>query len=196
MRCKAVVTRTSDVRPELIYGCFLCLKCGLESPEIEQQLRYRRKLQDVTDDRAHSRTITEIAVVDGSLQRTSVRLLARRERRNRLGRLDRHLAAPELELGAPARDPFRGCAAASRARLTCSDLGMAPTPLIVLACAAGVACFSFPPLPRLARGSAPLRSAAYEVDGKPISGPLKPLGNFVLVKARASASVCFARALR
>ena len=50
------------------------------------------------------------------------------------------------------------------------------TSACLLACAAGVACFSFPPLPRLARGSAPLRSAAYEVDGKPISGPLKPLG--------------------
>mmetsp|Transcript_21609 Transcript_21609/g.66404 ORF Transcript_21609/g.66404 Transcript_21609/m.66404 type:complete len:815 (+) Transcript_21609:206-2650(+) len=40
VRCRAVVTRTSDVRPELLMGSFLCLKCGLEAPDVEQQLRF------------------------------------------------------------------------------------------------------------------------------------------------------------
>ena len=35
-----MVTRTSDVRPELLAGSFLCLKCGLEAPEVPQQMRY------------------------------------------------------------------------------------------------------------------------------------------------------------
>ena len=35
-----MVTRTSDVRPELLSGSFLCLKCGLEAPEVPQQMRY------------------------------------------------------------------------------------------------------------------------------------------------------------
>lgn len=37
---KGTVTRTSDVRPELLYGCFTCLKCGLTKTDVEQQLRY------------------------------------------------------------------------------------------------------------------------------------------------------------
>jgi len=40
VQCRAVVTRTSDVRPELLAGSFLCLKCGLEAPEVPQQMRY------------------------------------------------------------------------------------------------------------------------------------------------------------
>jgi DNA replication licensing factor MCM6 len=40
VQCRAVVTRTSDVRPELLSGSFLCLKCGLEAPEVPQQMRY------------------------------------------------------------------------------------------------------------------------------------------------------------
>ncbi|KAJ8599854.1 hypothetical protein CTAYLR_005610 [Chrysophaeum taylorii] len=34
------VTRTSDVRPELLCGSFTCLKCGLKKSDVEQQLRY------------------------------------------------------------------------------------------------------------------------------------------------------------
>lgn len=34
------VTRTSDVRPELLKGSFVCLKCGLTKTDVEQQLRY------------------------------------------------------------------------------------------------------------------------------------------------------------
>lgn len=37
---KGTVTRTSDVRPELLYGSFTCLKCGLTKADVEQQLRY------------------------------------------------------------------------------------------------------------------------------------------------------------
>ena len=40
VRCRGVVTRTSDVRPELLVGSFLCLKCGLQADDVEQQLRY------------------------------------------------------------------------------------------------------------------------------------------------------------
>ena len=40
VRCRGTVTRTTDVRPELISATFLCLKCGLEAPDVEQQLRY------------------------------------------------------------------------------------------------------------------------------------------------------------
>ncbi|KAH8075599.1 hypothetical protein JL721_1613 [Aureococcus anophagefferens] len=40
VRCRGVVTRTSDVRPELLAGSFLCLKCGLQADDVEQQLRY------------------------------------------------------------------------------------------------------------------------------------------------------------
>lgn len=34
------VTRTSEVRPELFYGHFLCKKCGSVHPAIEQQFQY------------------------------------------------------------------------------------------------------------------------------------------------------------
>lgn len=37
---KGTVTRTSDVRPELLYGSFTCLKCGMQRTDVEQQLRY------------------------------------------------------------------------------------------------------------------------------------------------------------
>ena len=40
VRVRGVVTRTSDVRPELLVGSFLCLKCGLAADDVEQQLRY------------------------------------------------------------------------------------------------------------------------------------------------------------
>ena len=34
------VTRTSEVRPELILGTFTCVECGTVCPDIEQQCRY------------------------------------------------------------------------------------------------------------------------------------------------------------
>ncbi|KAK4522309.1 hypothetical protein GAYE_HPESCF16G0189 [Galdieria yellowstonensis] len=34
------VTRTSDVRPELLKGCFVCKNCGHLSAEVEQQFRF------------------------------------------------------------------------------------------------------------------------------------------------------------
>ena len=34
------VTRTSDVRPELLLGCFKCGECGCLVPNVEQQCRY------------------------------------------------------------------------------------------------------------------------------------------------------------
>src|SRR5688572_10871419 len=34
------VTRTSDVRPELLRGTFTCGKCGLAAVEVEQQFVY------------------------------------------------------------------------------------------------------------------------------------------------------------
>mmetsp|Transcript_1161 Transcript_1161/g.4234 ORF Transcript_1161/g.4234 Transcript_1161/m.4234 type:complete len:883 (+) Transcript_1161:73-2721(+) len=37
---RGTVTRTSDVRPELLIGSFVCVKCGLEARLVEQQLRY------------------------------------------------------------------------------------------------------------------------------------------------------------
>jgi DNA replication licensing factor MCM6 len=34
------VTRTSEVRPELLYGRFTCLDCGTQTDHIEQQFKY------------------------------------------------------------------------------------------------------------------------------------------------------------
>lgn len=34
------VTRTSDVRPELLFGSFRCVDCGVDCPNIEQDCRY------------------------------------------------------------------------------------------------------------------------------------------------------------
>lgn len=34
------VTRTSEVRPELLYGWFKCNECGTEIPRVEQQFKY------------------------------------------------------------------------------------------------------------------------------------------------------------
>jgi DNA replication licensing factor MCM6 len=34
------VTRTSEVRPELFYGCFICRKCGTMHHSVEQQFQY------------------------------------------------------------------------------------------------------------------------------------------------------------
>ena len=36
------VTRSSEVRPELLVACFRCTKCGLVAPPIEQQYHYTR----------------------------------------------------------------------------------------------------------------------------------------------------------
>lgn len=35
-----VVTRTSEVRPELLYGTFKCLDCGSVIKNVEQQFKY------------------------------------------------------------------------------------------------------------------------------------------------------------
>ncbi|EME31386.1 minichromosome maintenance family (MCM) [Galdieria sulphuraria] len=40
MAISGTVTRTSDVRPELLKGCFVCKNCGHQSENIEQQFRY------------------------------------------------------------------------------------------------------------------------------------------------------------
>lgn len=34
------VTRTSEVRPELVYGSFTCVECGMVVKEVEQQFKY------------------------------------------------------------------------------------------------------------------------------------------------------------
>jgi len=39
------VTRTSEVRPELLYGYFQCCDCGITIPNIEQQFRYTEPLR-------------------------------------------------------------------------------------------------------------------------------------------------------
>ena len=35
-----VVVRTSEVRPELLYGTFRCLECGSIQRHVEQQFKY------------------------------------------------------------------------------------------------------------------------------------------------------------
>ncbi|GJQ10215.1 hypothetical protein GpartN1_g2006.t1 [Galdieria partita] len=40
MAISGTVTRTSDVRPELLKGCFICKNCGHPSENVEQQFRY------------------------------------------------------------------------------------------------------------------------------------------------------------
>eukprot|EP01117_Protostelium_nocturnum_P010652 TRINITY_DN3837_c0_g1_i1.p1 TRINITY_DN3837_c0_g1~~TRINITY_DN3837_c0_g1_i1.p1 ORF type:complete len:837 (-),score=296.88 TRINITY_DN3837_c0_g1_i1:40-2526(-) len=42
---RGTVTRTSEVRPELLYGNFECLDCKIVSPSIEQQFRYTEPLR-------------------------------------------------------------------------------------------------------------------------------------------------------
>ena len=39
-----VVTRTSEVRPELLYGTFKCLDCGSVIKNVEQQFKYTQVL--------------------------------------------------------------------------------------------------------------------------------------------------------
>ncbi len=39
---KGTVTRTGDVRPELVNGTFLCLECRAEIKNIVQQFKYDR----------------------------------------------------------------------------------------------------------------------------------------------------------
>lgn len=34
------VTRTSEVRPELLYGTFQCMECGKVARDVEQQFKY------------------------------------------------------------------------------------------------------------------------------------------------------------
>ena len=34
------VTRTSEVRPELLFGTFTCIECKTSVPDVEQQFRY------------------------------------------------------------------------------------------------------------------------------------------------------------
>ena len=34
------VTRSTEVRPELLYGAFICKKCGTLHPSVEQQYQY------------------------------------------------------------------------------------------------------------------------------------------------------------
>ena len=34
------VTRSTEVRPELLYGCFICKKCGMLHRGVEQQFQY------------------------------------------------------------------------------------------------------------------------------------------------------------
>jgi DNA replication licensing factor MCM6 len=40
MSISGTVTRTSEVRPELFYGHFLCKKCGTAHPGVEQQFQF------------------------------------------------------------------------------------------------------------------------------------------------------------
>jgi DNA replication licensing factor MCM6 len=40
MSISGTVTRTSEVRPELLYGSFICEVCGGFVPEVEQQFKY------------------------------------------------------------------------------------------------------------------------------------------------------------
>lgn len=37
---KATVTRTSEVKPELLYGTFQCMDCRILAKDIQQQFKY------------------------------------------------------------------------------------------------------------------------------------------------------------
>lgn len=37
---RGTVTRTSEVRPELVFGTFQCMDCRVTAANIEQQFRY------------------------------------------------------------------------------------------------------------------------------------------------------------
>jgi DNA replication licensing factor MCM6 len=55
------VTRTSEVRPELLFGRFMCTECGTESDLVEQQFRYTEPI--ICKNRAcQNRTKWELAV--------------------------------------------------------------------------------------------------------------------------------------
>ena len=36
------ITRTTDVKPELIYGCFVCDSCGAVIPSVDQQFQFTK----------------------------------------------------------------------------------------------------------------------------------------------------------
>ncbi len=40
MSISGTVTRTSEVRPELLFGKFTCQECKVDVPNVEQQFRY------------------------------------------------------------------------------------------------------------------------------------------------------------
>jgi len=40
MAISGTVTRSSEVRPELLLGSFKCLECGVTIKNVEQQFRY------------------------------------------------------------------------------------------------------------------------------------------------------------
>ena len=42
LSCAGTVTRTGDVRPELVNGTFLCLECRAEIRNVVQQFKYAR----------------------------------------------------------------------------------------------------------------------------------------------------------
>jgi len=42
-----VVTRTSEVRPELLYGTFKCLDCGSVIKNVEQQFKYTQAIDSL-----------------------------------------------------------------------------------------------------------------------------------------------------
>lgn len=45
---KGTVTRTSEVRPELLFGTFKCLDCGTSIKDVEQQFQYTLVTQGCT----------------------------------------------------------------------------------------------------------------------------------------------------
>lgn len=51
----ATVTRTSEVRPELVYGSFQCVECGLVSPGVEQQFKYTEPAKCMSEACANTR---------------------------------------------------------------------------------------------------------------------------------------------
>ncbi|GMH69726.1 hypothetical protein TrRE_jg11685, partial [Triparma retinervis] len=59
------VTRTSDVRPELLTGCFRCGKCGNVERDVEQQFQYTQPLM-CTNPRCDNRSEWQLETADST----------------------------------------------------------------------------------------------------------------------------------
>jgi DNA replication licensing factor MCM6 len=59
MSIHGTVTRTTEVKPELLTGCFKCLECGLVNTNVEQQFKFTEPVR-CEDEKCNNRTKWEL----------------------------------------------------------------------------------------------------------------------------------------